>query len=292
MRVAHSCGSFRKAAELLSVKHSALSRTVAQLEAQVGAALFERSATGVRPTLAGLHFLKHANAILEQLDALLKSTSRIARGQSDQLRVGLCASVAAGQLVEILADFRGRRTPTNLVAIERAPMDLHKSLFNSDSDVIIVPGKPDSAGVHARALWRERVFVLLPTDHALASRDTVRWTDLRDHTILLVTPNRAGNLEAIIESKISIRGITQNVQRHDVSRHLFQGLTSLGFGVSFILDSDIANVGSDVVYRELHDEQGQMNVCFYAHWLPNNRNCALRLFLTLLAERHPSPAER
>ena len=290
--VAQGCGSFRKAAELLSVQHSALSRTVTQLEAQVGVPLFERSATGVRPTLAGLHFLKHANAILEQIKALLESTSGMERSQSDQLRVGLCASVAAGRFGELLADFRRRCTPTNLVATERSPTGLRRSLQDNGSDIIIVPRRPDSAAVHARALWRERVLVLLPTDHALASRETVCWTDLRDHTTLLATPDRADDVEEMIGSKILMHGITQNVQHHDVSRHLIHRLTSLGFGLSFILESDIATVGSDVVYRELHDEQGQMIVYFYAHWLPSNKKPALRPFLTFLAERYPSPAER
>ncbi|MGX0964229.1 LysR substrate-binding domain-containing protein [Bradyrhizobium japonicum] len=290
--LAYECGSFRKAAELLPVQHSALSRAVAQLEAQVGAALFERSTTGVRPTLAGLHFLKHAISILEQLDALLESTSGLARGQSDQLRVGLCASVAPGRLGELLAGFRQRCAPTDLVATERSTTGLRRSLQSSDSDIIIGSGLPDSSTVHAHALWRERVFVLLPTDHALASHEAVFWTDLRDQTILLVTPDRAGSVEEMLESRIQMRGIIQNVQRHHVSRHLIHKFTRLGFGVSFILDSDVATVGDDVVYRELHDEQGQVDVCFYAHWMPSNRKFALRPFLTFLAERYPSPAER
>ncbi|KGT74555.1 hypothetical protein MA20_37865 [Bradyrhizobium japonicum] len=290
--VAHSCGSFRKAAELLSVQHSALSRSVAQLENQVGATLFERSAAGVRPTLAGLRFLNHASAILRQIDELLKSTSGIAHGQSDRLSVGLCTSVAAGRVGELLADFRRRCAPTNLVATERSPTELRRSLQSSDSDIIIVPARPNSAAVRVRALWRERVFVLLPANHALASHKAVRWADLRDHTILLVPPDRADSVGAIIKSKILKRGIAQNVQQHDVSRHLIHRLTSLGFGVSFILESDIATIGNGVVYRELHDERGQMTVCFYAHWMPNNRKPALRPFLTFLAERYPSLAER
>ncbi|UFW91225.1 LysR family transcriptional regulator [Bradyrhizobium barranii] len=290
--VAQGCGSFRKAAELLSVQHSALSRTVTQLEAQVGVTLFERSATGVRPTLAGLHFLKHATAILEQIKALLEATSGMGLGQTDQLRVGLCASVGAGRLGELLADFRRHCTPTNLVATERSPTGLRRSLQDSGSDIIIVPRRPDSAAVHARALWRERVLVLLPTNHALASHETVCWPDLRDHTTLLATPDRADDVEEMIESKILMHGITQNVQHHDVSRHLIHRLTSLGFGLSFILESDIATFGNNVVYRELHDEQGQVDVCFYAHWLPNNRNRALHTFLSLLTERYPSPADR
>lgn len=265
---------------------------MAQLEARVGTALFERSATGVQPTLAGLHFFKQANVILEQINALLKSTSSMACRQSDQLRVDFCASVTPSHLGELLADFRRRSPPTSLAATERSPTGLRRTLQNNDSDIMIVPARPDSPAVRMRPLWRERVFVLLPANHALASHKAVYWPDLRDHTILVVTPDRVDSVGAIIESEILKWGMAQNVRQHDVCRHLIHRLTSLGFGVSFIIDSDFGTVGNDVVYRELHDEQGQMNICFYAHWLPSNKKRALRTFLTVLAERYPSPAER
>lgn len=47
--VAERCGSFRKAAELLAIKQSNLSRRVRHLEEQLGIALFERTNGGVRP---------------------------------------------------------------------------------------------------------------------------------------------------------------------------------------------------------------------------------------------------
>ncbi|WP_245283821.1 LysR family transcriptional regulator [Bradyrhizobium sp. URHD0069] len=50
--MAERCGSFRKAADLLALKQSNLSRRVRDLEEQLGIALFERTNGGVRPTAA------------------------------------------------------------------------------------------------------------------------------------------------------------------------------------------------------------------------------------------------
>ncbi|SDJ69771.1 MULTISPECIES: LysR family transcriptional regulator [Bradyrhizobium] len=287
--LAHSCGSFRKAARLLSIRHSALSRSVAQLEHLVGTALFERSSAGIQPTFAGHIFLNRANVILDQIDALLESTADIARGESGRLSVGLCTSVATGTLRDLLADFGRRCTRIEMAAIERSPPALHRFLQSTAADIIIVPGGSRSIALGALALWHERIFVLLSAAHPLAARETIRWTDLHDQTILLGTSDQAGSLEEMIESELLMHGIAQNVQRHDVSRHLVYGFTSMGLGVSFTLDSDTGVVGNNVVCRELHDDRGQMDVCFYAHWLPNNENPALHRFLTFLTERYPSP---
>src|SRR6266700_297458 len=46
-------GSLRQAAELLSIRHSILSRSIRQLEYLIGVAIFERSGGGVKPTPAG-----------------------------------------------------------------------------------------------------------------------------------------------------------------------------------------------------------------------------------------------
>jgi len=65
-------GSFRRAAEVLQLRQSTLSRCVRQLEQLVGMELFERSSGGVRATEAGRNFLRVARSILEEVDSLLQ----------------------------------------------------------------------------------------------------------------------------------------------------------------------------------------------------------------------------
>ncbi|NLS75116.1 LysR family transcriptional regulator [Bradyrhizobium brasilense] len=286
--LASSSGSLRKAADLLCVRHSALSRSVAQLEHLVGTALFERSPAGIRPTRAGHSFLGRASTILEEIDALVEAAGEVARGCSGALSVGLCTSVSGGNLRSILSEFVHRFQRIDVAAIEQSPTELNKALRSGAADIIILPGRASSTDLEARALWHERISVLLPTDHVLAARQTICWTDLLDQSILLAAPVKAGGLEDMVEAKLLMQGITENIRRHHASRHLIYGLTSIGLGISFALDSDIGAIGNDVVSRELHDDRGQMEVGFCAHWRPDNGNPALRHFLNLLRERYPS----
>lgn len=283
------CGSFRKAAHLLSIRHSALSRSVAQLEYFIGITLFERSSAGIHPTLAGHDFLNRANGILEQLDALLKSAGDVARRESGNLSVGVCPSVTIGPLSDILADCGRYSTPIEITAIERSSTGLLRCLQTGAVDVIFVSGEPKSRALKARALWHEPIFILLPAGHALAASATVYWSDLHGETVLLGTHDEADGLGELLESRFLLHGISDNVQRHAVSRHLIYAFTRMGLGVSFVPNSDTGIVGNDVVWRELRDEREPLQVCFYAHWLPNNENSALKRFLSLLTERYPSP---
>jgi DNA-binding transcriptional LysR family regulator len=62
------CLSFRRAARMLGVRQSAVSRRVRVLEDLVGVSLFERHHGGVRVTAAGARFLDQARDALLQLD--------------------------------------------------------------------------------------------------------------------------------------------------------------------------------------------------------------------------------
>ena len=90
-------GKLRRAAELLLIRQSTLSRSIRQLEASIGATVFERSSGGVRATEAGRGFLRMARLVLEQMDTLLITAHSAGRGESGRLVIGFYTSLSAGE---------------------------------------------------------------------------------------------------------------------------------------------------------------------------------------------------
>src|ERR1700688_1850100 len=86
-------GSFRRAAESISIRHSALSRSVKSFELLLGAVLFERSSAGLRATLFGQNILRVAKLILEQVEELVAMGNLGARTGGGQLSVGFYTSM-------------------------------------------------------------------------------------------------------------------------------------------------------------------------------------------------------
>ncbi|MBN9593004.1 MAG: LysR family transcriptional regulator, partial [Alphaproteobacteria bacterium] len=60
--------SLRRAAEILHLKQSTLSRCVRDLEEELQVQLFERSRIGVRPTAAGNAFITSARRVVQEID--------------------------------------------------------------------------------------------------------------------------------------------------------------------------------------------------------------------------------
>jgi DNA-binding transcriptional LysR family regulator len=283
-------GSIRQAAELLSIRHSILSRSIRLLEHRIGVTVFERSGGGVKPTPAGRSVLRMARLILEQVDVLVATAKSNGRGEAGRLSIGFCTSISAGNLRATLAEFKNRNPRIELATVERSQTRLATALRNGTADVLIVTGDGPLPGNNVRPLWSERILVSLPEDHVLAAGTVVYWTDLRNETVLLSQHDPGRVLEDLLISKLVSPADRPKIERHDVSRGIIKSLISMKLGISLVLESDIGASFAGLVYRELRDGTGPTRVDFSAHWRTDNDNPALDSFLKLLAERYPSPA--
>jgi molybdate transport repressor ModE-like protein len=100
--------SFGRAARELGYTQSAVSQQIAQLEQIVGQRLFHRPGgpRRVELTEAGELLLRHADAIVAQLDAARADMAALAEGEAGTLRVGIYQSVGAHLLPALVRGFR------------------------------------------------------------------------------------------------------------------------------------------------------------------------------------------
>lgn len=158
-------GSIRQAAELLSIRHSILSRSICELEHRIGVRVFERSGGGVKPTPAGRSVLRVARLVLEQVDVLVATAKSNGRGEAGRLSVGFCTSISAGNLRATLTEFKKRFPQIELATIERSRTRLASALRNGTADILVVTGNVPLPDNDVRALWSERILVSLPENH-------------------------------------------------------------------------------------------------------------------------------
>jgi len=81
-------GSFRRAAGELGLTQPALSQSIAQMEAEVGVRLLDRTAQGVVPTIYGEVLAGHARAIEGQLQDAATRIAELSSGQRTRLSIG------------------------------------------------------------------------------------------------------------------------------------------------------------------------------------------------------------
>lgn len=283
-------GSFRQAADNLSIKQSTLSRSIQMLEHTFGVSIFERSWGGVRATPAGRHFLRIARSILDQMDTLATMTKATGRGEAGRLVVGFCTSLTAGNLRATLLDFKRLFPEVELGTVERSRTRLATALLNGIIDVHIATGDLSLNSSEVVPLWSERIMAVLPQDHPLSAQAVIYWTDLKHETVLLSQYDPGRDLEGLLNAKLTASTERPRIERHDVSRGVIKCLISMGLGIGLVLESDMGANFSGLTYRELRDGMGPSRIGFSAAWRKDNENPALANLLKLLAERYHVPS--
>ncbi|MFJ9899881.1 LysR family transcriptional regulator [Streptomyces sp. NPDC091280] len=180
-------GSLSAAATELHHTQSAVSRQIAGLERQLGVALMERHARGVRPTPAGEVFRHHALATLNEADRAVRATREAGDGAFNRpLAVGATPSLAAGIVPEAIRALLQQAGSIRWSLLPGSTAQLHCRVVTGDLDIAVVtdapPGLPHDPRVERRFLGLDAMVVALPVDHPQAERGPVHMRALADQT--------------------------------------------------------------------------------------------------------------
>jgi len=180
-------GSFSAGGRELNIPQPTVSRTIATLESEIGAALFTRTTRAVTLTEAGADFLARIELILSALD----EAEHAVRGTGELrglLRVGISSTFAIREIAPRLPTFMEKHPA---LRVELLADDLSQNFVNEGIDVGLRFGSlPDSAAVARRIAAWPRVIVASPA--YLKRAGTPRTpADLAAHSVI-VGPSRAG----------------------------------------------------------------------------------------------------
>jgi DNA-binding transcriptional LysR family regulator len=196
--------SFAAAARELGYTQSAISQQIARLERAVGQRLVDRPG-GPRPvslTEAGKLLLRHADAIVAQLDAAQADMDALAAGAAGPLRVGILQSVGARLLPGLLRRFRERWPRVEVrVQEEIAPRELLHLLEHGELDLTFADLPLPDGPFAWNEILRDPYVLLVPAGDPLAERDAA--PPLRELSGLpLVTWRQLGEPETSLRGRV------------------------------------------------------------------------------------------
>ena len=175
-------GSLNAASARLRISQPALSRQMQGLEHELGGPLLERSATGVRPTAAGNALAKRMRGVIVDFDAAIAEAQQIALGQSEQLRVGYLHSSAQSYLHPALGSLRRTHPEVKVKLLDLSPGEQITALRRGEIDLAVIgqEGCVLAREFYTKKIATLRLLAVLPADHPLAARQSVKLADLRE----------------------------------------------------------------------------------------------------------------
>lgn len=159
-------GHFGRAAAACSISQPALSVQIRDLEAELGAPLFERGARQVRLTALGEECLARVSAILRSVDEL-EDVARAAQGVlTGRLRLGVIPTVAPYLLPRLFGDFARSHAGLDLHIRETLTPRLLQELHEGKIDAAILALPVSEPGLEEVALFDEAFVFVRPEAEA------------------------------------------------------------------------------------------------------------------------------
>ena len=181
-------GSFSRAAQHSHVSQPSLSQQIRKLEDELGARLFDRLGRSVRLTELGRAFLPRAQTVLRDLEAARSDVAERKTSMSGPICVGVIPTIAPYFLPPVLASFSRKYPQVRVTVVEEITPLLLERLRAGTMDVAIValPLPVRNHEFKPSPLTAERLYAVLPHQHALAKRRAVSLGELRDEPFLLL----------------------------------------------------------------------------------------------------------
>ena len=161
---------FARAAQRLHIDQSPLSRTIKELEEQLGARLFVRTTRNTQLTREGRLFLEHVPRVFAALEQARDSVMSASNGFHGRLRIALSDGVTPSRLPALLAQCR-EEDPEVEVRLCEVPLaqqikGLHDDLYDAGFSMAEDPGD----GIVVTPAWEDELMVAVPARHSQVSR--------------------------------------------------------------------------------------------------------------------------
>ncbi len=195
-------GSFTRAAEREHATQSGISQHVAAVETALGVRLFERSATGVTPTAAGLRYYRNCVAAIGLLDKADEDIRAQAGAVTGHLRIGLMPTFTRAALTPTLQHVVTAWPDVRLRIVEAYSGILTEQVLADELDFAIVPAFEGRVGLKSRLILRNREVLISGHASRFKPLAPVRLADCAPLKIVVPAPDnvRRRNLEIYFQT--------------------------------------------------------------------------------------------
>jgi len=274
-------GSLTEAAQRrLHTSQPSLSRQIRDLEDAVGAELLHRSARGVVLTPAGRAFMDHARLALSQVQAAIEAARRAAQPAKQKFALGFLTGEEMTWLPEAMHILRDELPNVDVTVSSDYSPDLAEALGRGQLDLAFLRAEP-GFDLAYETVGQEPLVVLMPSDHKLASRKSVRARDLTGLPFIGMG-SKAKVLRAVIDSYLRRTGVavapTQTADNPAMVMSLIASTRAVTLIPRYVEDLMPRSVTS----RPVDGEAPTINLVI--GYSKANKSPVLKLFLSRLSE--------
>lgn len=246
-------GSIRRAAEHLHVAPTAINRQILDLEAELGAPLFDRINRRLHLTPLGEAVLAHVRQTLREHDALQARVAEIKGARRGMVTIATTSGLAGALMPSLVHDFR-QHHPGIVVRVADLPVHgIVAAVEQGDADLGLGYDLPEVAALRVAASRDWSIGAVVAPGHPLALQTSARLTECAGYPLILPAPSLS--IRAMIDDAFARQSIQVTPAVEATSVVLIQRLVATGAGVALLNPLDVMEerARGSVIFVPLRD---------------------------------------
>ncbi|MFE5402890.1 LysR family transcriptional regulator [Streptomyces sp. NPDC056580] len=244
--------NFTRAAERVHISQSGVSAQIRQLERELGAELFDRSARTVTLTVAGKAALEHARSALAAAGAVGQAVGEVTDLIRGRLTVGMVIGCTLTPLFDALATFHQAHPGVEISLVEDSSDRLIEKVRASTIDLALIgaaTAAPD--GLEALTLISERLVAAVPAGHPLAKQRRVALRDLVAHPIVCMP--RGTGIRTVFDQACAAQSLQPTITLQASAADAIADLAARGLAVAILSESMAARYRDRLTAHTIDD---------------------------------------
>ncbi|TCP30179.1 DNA-binding transcriptional LysR family regulator [Scopulibacillus darangshiensis] len=221
-----------KAAKALAISQPALSRSIAKLEDELGAPLFDRTGRSIKVNRYGLLFLKKVQTAMATILEGKQEIHDLVSPEHGQTAIGFLHTLGNELVPTLLATYKNEHPNIRFSLYQSYSEVLLDKLMKNDIDLCFISPTVHAPDIHYDQLFVEPLFICVPKGHPMASERDVSFSRLQNEAFVCM--KKGYGLRLIFDEMCESVGFQPNIVFEGEEVATLAGLVSANLGIAIL----------------------------------------------------------
>ncbi len=225
--------NFSRAGDEVGLSQPAVSRSIVELESQLGLRLLDRTTREVVLTEAGQSLAARLERLIEELDQTLQDVAGLASARGGKVRVASSPTLSANLMPACIAACARQAPAIQFMLLDRIQQDVLASVRSGEVDFGVVIEPSSAEDLYLETILIDPFVLVTPRAHPLAGKRSVRWTALDGESLVLL--DHASGSRRLIDDALALNAAKCIVKQELGHPTTVFRMVEAGIGISIML---------------------------------------------------------
>lgn len=225
---------YHQAAKELNISQPSLSRSISNLEDELGVSLFQKNGRNIELTKYGRIFLEHVNRILEEINIAENKMKSLAGSRSGHIDIGYVFPLAKTYIPRMVRNFLNQEQNHEITfsLSQEITSQLIVDLKAEKYDIIFGSYVPDEAKIEFIPVVNQEMVIITPPEHPLKHKSSLVLEDLLSYPV--IGYDRTSGLGQYTHSIYRQNHMEPSIAFETSDENAIASLVAEDFGIGFV----------------------------------------------------------